>query len=414
MHSPASGVLRISRLAALVPLAIFLAGCGFTESGRDIPPTPTATHSPLSDADARAARRVAARFLDAFVIGDTDGVWGMLIPEAQRSWLGKQAFDGFLAQKFGSRSLVYEMGEPYSFDGGDSIVVPLAIDFEATGDRVSGPPLLLKRVQNSLLVGDAGPLGAFGPVVGSPQARRPELDVPILIYHRLAPAFPPDPGKASETVTTAAFAEQLAWLTANGYQSITVAELFNAFYHDLLLPPKPVILVFDDGYSDVYEHAFPILRERGFGATIAAITQFVGQPGYVTWEHLREMSSVGFEVISHTATHANLAAMSPEEARRELADSRSLLQKNLERPAQFFVYPYGEPFVKGSEEARQKILGLLQETGYLGALTTSSGPPYMSVQRAAAPYQLNRIPVSSGESVERFAASINANPSPAP
>jgi peptidoglycan/xylan/chitin deacetylase (PgdA/CDA1 family) len=414
MHSPASGVVRLPRLAALVALTIVLAGCAFNEQGRDVPPTPTATHPPLSDADARAARRSAARFLDAFVTGDTDGVWSMLLPEAQQSWLGKQAFDGFLTSKFGSRDLVYEIGKPESSVDGASVVVPLTLNFETSADRVTGPPLVLKRVGNSLTVADAGPLGARGPLIGSPQPLRPELDVPILIYHRLAPEFPGDPGKASETVTTAAFAEQLAWLAGNGYTTITVAELFNAFYHDLLLPPKPVILMFDDGYVDVYEHAFSVLKERGFDATIAAISGFVGQPEYLNWDQVEEMSAAGFEVVSHTATHANLAAMSPEEARGELADSRGLLEENLQRPAQFFVYPYGEPFVKGSEEARQMVLALLPETGYAGALTTSSGPPYVSVQRAAAPYQLNRIPVSGGETVERFGANINANPSPAP
>ena len=414
MHSPVSGVLRLSRLAALVALTIVLAGCAFKEPGSDIPPTPTATHPPLGDADSRAARRAATRFLDAFVIGDTDGVWGMLLPEARPSWLGKQALDSFLTTKFGSRSLVYEIGKPESSDGGASIVVPLTIDFETSGDRVSGPPLVLKRVENSLAVADAGPLGSRGPIIGSPAPLRPELDVPVLIYHRLTPEFPADPNKAKDTVTTGEFGEQLAWLAGNGYTTITVAELFNAFYYDLLLPPRPVILIFDDGFVDVYEHAFPVLKERGFSATIAAITEFVGQPEYLNWEQMKEMSSAGFEVVSHTATHANLAALSREDARRELADSRGLLEKNLQRPTQFFVYPYGEPFVNGSEEARQTILGLLRETGYVGALTTSSGPPYVSVQRAAAPYQLNRIPVSGGETVERFAATIDANPSLAP
>ena len=338
----------------------------------------------------------------------------MLLPQVQQSWPGKQGFDSFLTRKFGSRDLVYEIGKPESSDGGVSIVVPLTLDFETSGDRVTGTPLVLKRVQNSLLVADAGPLGARAPVIGSPLPLRPELDVPVLVYHRLASEFPDDPNKAKDTVTSSAFAEQLAWLVGNGYTTITVAELFNAFYYDVLLPPKPVILIFDDGYVDVYEHAFPLLKERGFGATIAAISGFVGQPEYLNWEQIKEMSAAGFEVVSHTATHANLAAMSPEGARRELADSRGLLEKNLQRPAQFFVYPYGEPFVNGSEEARQMIMGLLRETGYVGALTTSSGPPYISVQRAAAPYQLNRIPVSGGETVERFAATINANPSPAP
>ena len=81
MYSPAGGVVRPSRLAALAALTIVFTGCVFEERDRDIPPTPTATHPPVSDADSRAARRAAVRFLDAFVIGDTDGVWSMLLPD---------------------------------------------------------------------------------------------------------------------------------------------------------------------------------------------------------------------------------------------------------------------------------------------------------------------------------------------
>jgi len=125
------------------------------------------------------------------------------------------------------------------------------------------------------------------------------------------------------------------------------------------------------------------------------------------------MSAAGIEFVSHTVSHGNLAAASRDEARSELADSRRALEEKLALPVQFFVYPYGEPFTSGSPEAREMVLALLRESGYAGALTTSSGPPYISLQEADAPYQLDRIPVSGGESVARFAASIEANP-PAP
>ncbi|TMB67493.1 MAG: hypothetical protein E6J43_08360 [Chloroflexi bacterium] len=64
--------------------------------------------------------------------------------------------------------------------------------------------------------------------------------------------------------------------------------------------------------------------------------------------------------------------------------------------------------MNGSDDARRLVLDVLRETGYLGALTTSSGPPYISVQKADAPYQLHRIPVSGGEVLPRFVAALTA------
>jgi peptidoglycan/xylan/chitin deacetylase (PgdA/CDA1 family) len=237
------------------------------------------------------------------------------------------------------------------------------------------------------------------------------VQVPILIYHHIAPELP-SVGNPNDTVTTDAFAAQLRWLADTGHATISVAELYNAFYYNLPLPPKPVILVFDDSYADMYDRGFPLLRELGFGATVAAITGAMDHPDYLTWNQAEEMSAAGIEFVSHTVSHADLAAASQDDARRELIDSRRSLEDNLGRSAQFFVYPFGEPFTSGSAEARQTILALLRETGYAGALTTSSGPPYISLQHADQPYLLNRIPVSGGESVERFAASIQPTPSP--
>ncbi len=335
----------------------------------------------------------------------------MLLPEAQARLTGREAFSGFIERKFGARRLDYELGEPGPLAGfGDSVAVPVTIDFKDSNDRLVGPPLIFKRVGDSLAVADAGPMGPRGPIIAWASPVRPEIDVPIMIYHHFAPELPADIQEATDTVTTAAFADQLSWLADNGYATITVAELYNAFEYDLPLPPRPVILVFDDSYSDAYEYAFPMLLGRGFGATVAAITGAMDQPGYLTWEQAAQMSASGVEFVSHTATHANLAALTRDQAQAELADSRRALEEKLGRPSQFFVYPYGEPFTSGSAESQQMVLALLRETRYVGALLTSSGPPYVSVQHADAPYELHRIPVSGGEILARFAASITAAP----
>ncbi len=405
----AGGTFRL--LALVVLTTALLSACG----SNDPPPwaspagssiEPSASSSP--DAQLSEARHTAARFLDAFVDRDFDGLWRMLVPDAQSRWLNKEALGAFLERKFGSRNISYEVGEPRSFGQSGAIAVPVTLDFGDSATRFEGPPLVLLAQGDSFAVSDAGPLGPRGSLLGSPAALRPELDVPILIYHHFAPELPSDPQQASISVTTSAFSDQLGWLAENGYTSITVAELYNAFYYDLPLPSKPVILVVDDGYTEVYRLAFPLLKQHGFGATIATITGAVDQPTYLTWDQIEEMSDSGVEFVSHSVTHGNLAAMSREELQRELGDSRRTLEEKLGRPVQFFVYPYGEPFVNGSDAARQLVLDVLPETGYLGALATSSGPPYISVQRADAPYQLHRIPVSGGEALPRFAAALTA------
>jgi len=332
----------------------------------------------------------------------------MLSSEARVRWGSKETFGGFLERKFGWGDVSYELGDPQASSLSGGIAVPVTLDLGESAGRISGPPLVLVPQGEAFAVSDAGLLGARGPLFGSPTAVRSELDVPILIYHHMGPDLPADPVQSSISVTTSAFDDQLAWLTANGYASITVAELYNAFYYDLPLPAKPVILIFDDGYSEVYQLAFPLLKQHGFGATIATITGAVDHTNYLTWDQIKEMSSSGIEFVSHSVTHGNLAAMSRDEVRKELGDSRQALEDKLARPVQFFVYPYGEPFVTGSDDARRLVLDVLRETGYLGALTTSSGPPYISVQRADAPYQLHRIPVSGGEALPRFVAALTA------
>jgi peptidoglycan/xylan/chitin deacetylase (PgdA/CDA1 family) len=331
----------------------------------------------------------------------------MLAAETQARWQSKEALQSFLQRKFSSRDISYELGEQRSLNGG-LIAVPVTLDLGDSPGRLVGPPLVLGPKDDSFVVSDAGPLGPRGPLLGSPAAVRPEVDVPILIYHHFAPDLPSDPEQASISVTTTAFGDQLQWLADNSYTSITIGELYNAFYYDLPLPAKPVILVIDDGFAEIYQLAFPLLKQHAFGATIATITGAVDRPNYLTWDQVKEMSDTGLEFVSHSVTHGNLAAMSREDLQKELGDSRQALEENLGRPMQFFVYPYGEPFVNGSDAARQLVLDVLRETGYLGALTTSSGPPYISIQRADAPYQLHRIPVSGGEALPRFVAALTA------
>jgi peptidoglycan/xylan/chitin deacetylase (PgdA/CDA1 family) len=401
-------------IASIVVIGLtgILASCVRTAESPGVTPAPSQPPV-LSEDQAEDALATAQDFVTAAAEKKYDRLWELLGPEATWRWEGPAQFGAFIERKFGAAKINFDLGRLAPLPDGRSVEFALALKLVGESERLVGPPLVLARYGESWAVSDPGPLGPHGPIIGAPQPVRPELQVPILTYHHVAPELPAE-GNVHDTVTSEAFAGQLRWLAENGHATISVAELYNAFYYDLPLPPKPVILVFDDGYVDVYDRAFPLLRERGFSATVAAITGALDHAGYLTWDQAREMGAAGVEFISHTVSHTDLAAVSQDDARKELEESRRSLEDHLGRPAQFFAYPYGQPFTSGSEEARQTVLALLRETGYAGALTTSSGPPYIALQRADQPYLLHRIPVSGGESVERFAASIQPTPSPAP
>jgi len=396
----------VALLALGMAVAFLATACADPEPSASRPPGPRGILGVSRDPAEQAARR----FLDAFADDDYGEMWALLTVEAQSRWPAEQAFADFLTRKFGSASRGYETGAPEPAANRSS--VSLAVSLQAGEPPVTygGPPLRLVRSDGSWLVAEAGPLGPQGSIAGVPAPVQGERGVPILAYHHVAPQEPADPQRILDTVTIDAFAAQLDWLAQSGYRTITLAELFNAFYYGLPLPDRPVILVFDDGYEDAYVQAFPLLRQRGMGATVAMISGAIDAPGYLTWAQIKEMAAAGIDFVSHTVSHPSLASLTPQSARAELADSRRALEEGLGRPVQFFVYPYGEPFTRGSADTQRMIVELLAQEGYVGALKTSSGPPYISLQKAGAPYELNRIPVSGRESLRRFIASIGGTP----
>ncbi len=90
---------------------------------------------------------------------------------------------------------------------------------------------------------------------------RRRIRVPILMYHYVS-VPPPDADiyRLDLSVTPQQFAQHIAWLAQNGFTSISLDDLYRALTDGYPLPPKPVILTFDDGYADAYTNAFPVLQ----------------------------------------------------------------------------------------------------------------------------------------------------------
>ena len=174
--------------------------------------------------------------------------------------------------------------------------------------------------------------------------------VPMLMYHRVAE--PPSDTRHPEIfVSPRRFAEQLAALRALGCTVLPLSAYVAYRRGERDLPPRPVVLTFDDGYLDNYEHAFPLLREFDCGATIFLVSSLVG--GTNVWDpeeprapllhcgHVREMQRAGVDFQSHTRTHARLTALGPSCALAELRDSRDALEQMLGARVESVAYPWG-------------------------------------------------------------------------
>ena len=97
-----------------------------------------------------------------------------------------------------------------------------------------------------------------------------ELRVPILMYHRINAA--PPPSQRALTVHPRDFARQMRWLKQHGYRTITQRELYDALFLGERLGPKPILITFDDGYSDVFHKALPVLERLDMRATAYVIS----------------------------------------------------------------------------------------------------------------------------------------------
>jgi hypothetical protein len=140
-------------------------------------------------------------------------------------------------------------------------------------------------------------------------------------------------------------------------------------------PRRTVAVTFDDCYRDNLPAA-RVLAEHGLPACFFIPTAYVGTDrvfpwdrhlkplANLSWDEVRQIAGLGFEVGSHSVTHPDFATLTAAEARRELSESRAVLEERLGRRVRWFAYPFG-----GRNNFRPEWLPLLEEAGYEGAVS---------------------------------------------
>ena len=200
---------------------------------------------------------------------------------------------------------------------------------------------------------------------------------PILEYHSITDN--PDPRAEIYSVPPAEFSAQLDYLQENGYTTITLNDYMKARQYGDPFPEKPIVLTFDDGYADNYSEMLPILEAHGMTAVVYVITNYMGKPGYMTFEQIQDMQRRGIEIGSHGADHLPLPALTGQFLDNQIRQSKILLEWSGLEPIGSMSYPNGIY----SEE----IIQMLKAENYLTAVTGEVGLNNFETD----PYKLRRV-----------------------
>jgi peptidoglycan/xylan/chitin deacetylase (PgdA/CDA1 family) len=238
------------------------------------------------------------------------------------------------------------------------------------------------------------------------QARpRPRATVvPILMYHVIAAPFPTSPFPGLY-VPPAEFAAQMRALASAGYHAVTLDQVRNAFRGTGLLPARPIVISFDNGYRSQYTQALPVLRRlHWIGDENLQLSGLSPRQGGLSPIQIHLLIAAGWELDTQGLSHVDLTGLGAIALHRQVA-VRSLIRRRYGVDAKWFCYPSGR--------YNATVVAAVKAAGYVGATTVSPG----WASRTDDPYRLPRLRVLGGTDprmlLELIAAARN-DPHPPP
>jgi peptidoglycan/xylan/chitin deacetylase (PgdA/CDA1 family) len=204
----------------------------------------------------------------------------------------------------------------------------------------------------------------------------------FLMYHELElpgrHLCQSEPGYVRYILAQESFRSQMNWLRQNNWHGISVGEALN---HPT---EKSVAITFDDGCETDLIAAAPILKESGLNATFYVTAGFVGKPGHLSAEQLRQLNSLGFEVGCHSMTHAYLDDLEEPDLRREIWDAKKKLEDLTGNSVEHFSSPGGR--------YNGKAVAVVKEAGYRSLATSHARANSPTTN----PFELGRVAILRG------------------
>lgn len=206
--------------------------------------------------------------------------------------------------------------------------------------------------------------------------------VPIAMYHSVHPDALPE---NRLVVSPETFDRQMRFLKSHQYNVLPLEAVANLVKEGKKIPYKTIAITFDDGYKDNYIYAFPILKKYSLPATVFVIVEEVGRADRLSWDEIKEMQDTGIITFdSHAVGPEPLVNIkSAQELKKQIFDSKRILEEKLGRKVTAFSYPEGR--------FNAKIRQLVIDAGYKLAVTTSPGKRFANDDI----FSLKRLRISS-------------------
>ena len=204
--------------------------------------------------------------------------------------------------------------------------------------------------------------------------KQPDNSIAVLQYHHVSETTP-----AVTSITPKQFKQHLDYLEENEFSVLSIEQAHQRIENDEGFPDKAVVITFDDGYDNVFEHAAPLLADYDMPYAVFVNPDLMKESpsAYMSWEQLKQIQQQGATIVNHGQTHAHLIrrrANETEEQWRErmhydVISAQQVIDAKLGEQSKYFAYPYGE--------YDAELQNLLDEWGFLG-FAQHSGPwsPY--------------------------------------
>ena len=200
----------------------------------------------------------------------------------------------------------------------------------------------------------------------------------ILIYHHVSSDTPP-----ATSISTEQFAAHLEYL-AEHHKVVPLEQALAALETNSKLPDKSVVITFDDGYANIYDNGYPLLKSYGFPFTVFINPEEIGnRNNQLSWQQIKQMAPLG-TFANHTIGHLHLLHQLPSENQEDwlsritnnIEQAEQMITDNIGYSKRWLAYPYGEYNSALKNTLREmQYIGFSQQSGAVATYTDMGAIP---------------------------------------
>lgn len=220
----------------------------------------------------------------------------------------------------------------------------------------------------------------------------PIPEIPILMYHVIGD----DNSRWQELfVKPEEFHKQITYLYEEGFHTITLQQLYAHWEQGIPLPPKPIILSFDDGYRSVYHEAYLKMKPYNYHGVIFTYVNKFEYPNSMSEAEIRSLINEGWELGCHTYSHKDLTTLDAAQLDKELCQAKAQLSEMFDVSILSLCYPSGQ--------YNAAVIAKAEQAGFLIGVTTQYG----MAQKEQGLLTLRRIRINRSDSLAGFIKKLN-------